>query len=77
MARGAARLARLAITGVDYPIALTAMEVLGLRLAMGRAQEKVNQKPGAVGGNSTKSIRLVLNVPPRLSPGLTPVSWTS
>ena len=35
---------RLALTGVDYPIALAAMEASGLRLAMGRAQEKVNQK---------------------------------
>ena len=59
---------RLAITGVDYPIALAAMEASRLRLAMGRAQEKVNQNPGAVGGNSTKRIRLVLNVPRRLSP---------
>ncbi len=52
---------RLQIRGRSYPIELKHESDLGeLRVAIGAAQKPVAQKPGAVGGNPHKRIRLFL-----------------
>jgi Domain of unknown function (DUF3883) len=52
---------RLRIRDRSYPIDLTGeSDLVALRIAIGAAQKSVAQKPGAVGGNPHKRIRLFL-----------------